>query len=80
MLLIPFLTYTMITGTKSLSSGQTLYEVGGTPPFIIFIKNVGSSTSHKKNSETVKLLNFSFFLSSTFIYEPIFIKKNIYEC
>ena len=38
------------------------------------IKNVCSFTYHKKNSETVKLRNFSFFLSSTFIYEPILIK------
>ena len=46
---------------------------------IYFIKNVSSSTSHKKtlklpNCETLKLRNFSFFLSSTFIYEPILIK------
>ena len=41
-----------------------------------FIKNVSYSTSHTKNSETVKLRNFSFFLSINiiFIYEPILIK------
>ena len=36
-----------------------------------FIKNLSSSTSHKKN---VKLWDFSFYLSSTFIHEPILIK------
>ena len=40
--------------------------------YLIF-KNV-LITSYKKNSETVKLRNFSFFLSSTFIYQPILIK------
>ena len=39
------------------------------------IKNVSSSTSHKKIFETVKLRDFSFYLSSKFIYEPILIKK-----
>ena len=39
-------------------------------------KNVSSSTSHKKllNSKTVRLRDFSFYLSSTFIYEPILIQ------
>ena len=42
-----------------------------------FIKNVSSSTSHKKtlklrNYETVRLRDFSFYL---FIYEPILIKN-----
>ena len=46
----------------------------------LFIKNISSSTSHKKtlklaNWQTLKLQNFSFFLSSTFIYELILIKK-----
>ena len=43
-------------------------------------KNVSSLMIHKKlrNSETVRLRGFSFFLSSTFIYQPILIKK-IYE-
>ena len=43
---------------------------------ILFIKNLSSSTPHKKNSEILKLRDFSFYLSSTFIYEPILIKKN----
>ena len=34
-----------------------------------FIKNVKSSTSHKKNSETVRLRDFNFYLYSTFVYE-----------
>ena len=39
---------------------------------------ISSSTSHKlENSETLKLRDFSFFLSSTFIYEPILIKLYI---
>ena len=45
--------------------------------FLIFqdvFKNVSSSKSHKKNWETGKRRNFSFFLSSTFIYKPILIK------
>ena len=39
------------------------------------IKNISFSTSHKKNCETVRLRDFSFYLSSTFAYEPILIKK-----
>ena len=35
------------------------------------MKNISSYTSHQK---TVKLRDFSFYLSSTFIYEPILIK------
>ena len=36
----------------------------------LFIKNVSSSTSHKKmwNCETLRLRGFNFYLSSTFIY------------
>ena len=46
---------------------------------LIIFNNVSSFTSHKKTLklwdwETVKLQNFSFFLSITFIYEPIFIQ------
>ena len=37
MLLIPFKTYTMITGTLSLSSGQAL--LSGTHPSVLSIKN-----------------------------------------
>ena len=33
-----------------------------------------------RDSETLGLQDFSFFLSSTFVYKPIFIKKKIYEC
>ena len=40
----------------------------------MFLKNVSFFTSHKKNSETVRLWDFSFHLCSTFIYEPILIK------
>ena len=44
----------------------------------ILIKNVSSSTSHKLwNWETLKIRDSSFFLSSTFIYETILIKKNM---
>ena len=40
-------------------------------------KNLSSSTSHKKNYETLKLRDFSFFLSSTFICKPILIKISL---
>ena len=43
------------------------------PSKYVLIKNVSSSTSHKKNSVTEKLRNFSFFLS-TIIFEPILIQ------
>ena len=42
--------------------------------FLLFIKNISSSISHK-NIETVRLLDFSLFLSSTLIYEPILTNK-----
>jgi hypothetical protein len=42
---------------------------------LCIIKNLSSSTSHKKNCETLILRDSSFFLFSTFIYEPILTKK-----
>ena len=42
--------------------------------YVIVIKNISSSSSHKKR-ENLKLRDFSFFRSSTFIYKPIMIKK-----
>ena len=38
---------------------------------LCIIKNVSSSTSHNKNCKTLNLRDFSFFLSSIFIYELI---------
>ena len=56
-------------------------------PFINIInivKNVSSFTSHNWNCKTLKLRNFTFFLSSTFNYEKIKISKSsffaIYFC
>ena len=38
------------------------------------IKNVSSSAHHKKTLRGRELRDFSFYLSSTFMYEPILIK------
>ena len=44
---------------------------------MLIIKNVSSSTSHKKNpSLRLSLREFKKILPSTFIYQPILIKKN----
>ena len=40
-----------------------------------FLKSISSSISHWKNSGTPWLRNFSFFLYSIFVYEPILIKN-----
>ena len=62
-----------------MRKGKQKFEnvVWGLPSVYIsfsIVKKVSSSTSHKKNSETEKLRDFSFFFSSTLIYEPILIQ------
>ena len=76
-LMLKFYKLTIIT--ISLNSPDKLFWYSTKRIF----KNVISSTSHKKtlrlwNCETLRLRHFSFYFSSTYIFEPNLIKK-LYE-